>query len=61
MTLHGRLKLTSETYKRAALAGVLGLLLLGASACNTMEGLGEDMEAGGENLQDEAEYQQENM
>jgi predicted small secreted protein len=53
--------LTSHTYKNAALAGLLGLLLLGASACNTMEGLGEDIESGGENLQDEAEYQQEQM
>lgn len=53
--------MTSQTYKHAVLAGVLGLLLLGASACNTMEGLGEDIEAGGENLQDEAEYQQRQM
>lgn len=32
-------------------AAMLGLL----GACNTMEGLGQDIERGGENLQDSAE------
>ena len=32
-------------------AAMLGLL----AACNTMEGLGQDIEAGGENLQDSAQ------
>ena len=55
MTRHGRLKLTSDTYKRAALGGLLGLLLLAASACNTMEGAGEDIQSGGEAIERSAE------
>ncbi len=31
------------------------LFIVGASACNTMEGLGEDIEAGGQKLEDAAE------
>ena len=34
----------------AAIAAAIGLL----SACNTMEGLGEDIEKGGEKLQEKA-------
>lgn len=47
--------MTGRIYKEAALIGVLTLFLLGATACNTVEGFGEDMEAGGESLQHEAE------
>lgn len=36
----------------AAIAAVLGISL---SACNTMEGLGEDTQAAGEALEEEAE------
>ena len=40
--------------------GILTLMLIGAfsgglAGCNTMEGLGEDLEAGGEALEEEAE------
>lgn len=38
-------------------AAVLGLL----AACNTMEGLGEDVEAGGEKLQDSASRTKQKM
>lgn len=33
---------------------ILGLLLLALSGCNTMHGLGEDIERGGEAVQDAA-------
>lgn len=35
------------------LAGALGLML-GLSACNTVEGVGEDVEAAGDAIEDEA-------
>jgi predicted small secreted protein len=35
----------------AAIAAAIGML----SACNTMQGLGEDIERGGEKLQDKAD------
>lgn len=34
---------------------VFGLLLLSITACNTMEGMGEDIQKGGENLEDAAQ------
>lgn len=38
------------------LAAFLGLvMILGVTACNTMEGLGEDIEAVGEAIEEEAE------
>ena len=36
------------------IAAVLVLATLGLAACNTMQGLGEDVERGGEKLQDSA-------
>ncbi|GIW74287.1 MAG: hypothetical protein KatS3mg103_0809 [Phycisphaerales bacterium] len=39
---------------RTALVGVLAGLAIAAAACNTMEGAGEDIEAGGEAIQDAA-------
>jgi len=41
-----------RTLMAVVLASFLGSIAL--SACNTMEGLGQDIEAGGENLQDSA-------
>lgn len=41
-----------RTLMAVLLASFLGSLAL--SACNTMEGLGQDIEAGGENLQQSA-------
>jgi len=38
-------------------AAMLGLL----AACNTMEGLGQDIERGGENLQDSAQKTKQKM
>lgn len=46
---------------RLVTASLLALLLFGASACNTMQGLGEDIESGGEGLEHEAEETQEEM
>lgn len=34
------------------------LLSIGLSACNTMEGMGQDVERGGEKMQNAAERQQ---
>lgn len=51
----------SSTAPRAVLAAFFSLLLLGAAGCNTMRGLGEDIESGGEGLQHEAEETQEQM
>jgi entericidin B len=36
------------------IAALLVLATLGLAACNTMQGLGEDVERGGEKLQDSA-------
>ncbi len=36
------------------IAALLVLATLGLSACNTMQGLGKDVETGGEKLQDSA-------
>jgi len=42
------------TYLKLAIAA---LFIFGATACNTMEGLGEDIEAGGQELENSAEKQ----
>lgn len=42
---------------------VLGVLMfsIGLSACNTMQGMGKDVERGGERMQGAAERQQQEM
>lgn len=45
--------LSNEVNRLLAVALLGSAFLLGA--CNTMEGLGQDMQAGGENLEEEAE------
>jgi entericidin B len=43
-------------------AAVLALLMLGVLAgCNTMQGMGEDIERGGEKMQDSAKDTREKM
>ena len=37
------------------------LAMLGLSACNTMDGMGEDIERGGEKLSDSAQDTQDDM
>lgn len=49
----------TRTLFAVLLASFLGSIAL--SACNTMEGLGQDIEAGGENLQDSAEKTKKKM
>lgn len=39
---------------RIAYIAVLFSIMLGASACNTIEGAGEDVESAGESIQEEA-------
>jgi predicted small secreted protein len=39
----------------ALLAPALLIALLGLSACNTMEGLGQDMEQAGQEIEEEAQ------
>ncbi len=34
---------------------ILALLLVGATACNTIEGAGEDIESAGDNIEDAAD------
>ncbi|MDF2095303.1 entericidin A/B family lipoprotein [Aquibaculum arenosum] len=46
---------------RLATATLFAALLFGASACNTMQGMGEDIESGGEGLQHEAEETQDEL
>lgn len=46
---------TKTSLVRTALTGVLVAMAVAAAACNTMEGAGEDIEAGGEKLQDAAD------
>ncbi len=41
--------------KKSLLLAVIGLLSVLSIGCNTMEGLGEDIEKGGEAIQNEAE------
>ncbi|MEQ8317708.1 MAG: entericidin A/B family lipoprotein [Phycisphaerales bacterium] len=45
---------TKTTLVRTALTGVLVALAVAAAACNTVEGAGEDIEAGGDAIQDAA-------
>ena len=44
----------TATPVRVALSGVLVALAIAAAACNTVEGAGEDLEAGGEAIEDAA-------
>ena len=46
---------TPRPLTAALLAPVLGIALLALSACNTMEGFGQDMENAGEEIEEEAE------
>ncbi|WP_366553547.1 entericidin A/B family lipoprotein [Aquibaculum sediminis] len=46
---------------RLATATLFAVLLFGASACNTMQGMGEDIESGGESLQHGAEDTQDEL
>jgi entericidin B len=46
--------------KIIALLSVL-IVTLGASACNTMKGMGQDVERGGEKVQDAAQSTQKKM
>jgi entericidin B len=41
--------------KRIVYAVLLAMGLMGLSACNTMSGLGEDIQRGGQKLEDSAE------
>ena len=41
--------------KRLSLILMLGMFVLSTAACNTMEGAGEDIEEGGEAVEDIAE------
>lgn len=50
-----------KPFNQMTLAALFGFLLLGATACNTMQGMGEDIESGGESLQRESEETQEQM
>lgn len=45
---------SKTTLVRTALTGVLVALAVAAAACNTVEGAGEDIEAGGDAIQDAA-------
>lgn len=50
------------TSSRRLLAGAAALLLLtGTAGCNTMAGMGEDIESAGAGLEHEAEETQEEM
>lgn len=40
---------------RISVALLFVLMVLGLAACNTMEGFGEDVEAAGEEIEEEAE------
>ncbi len=42
------------TMKKLTILLLLGGFTLGLAGCNTMEGLGEDIESGGEELEEEA-------
>ena len=41
--------------RKLILSTLAGLFLLSTAACNTIEGMGEDVERGGEELQEAAE------
>ncbi|MFI4883326.1 MAG: entericidin A/B family lipoprotein [Phycisphaerales bacterium JB064] len=45
---------TKTSLVRTALTGVLVAMAIATAACNTVEGAGKDIEAGGEALEDAA-------
>jgi entericidin B len=51
----GHVHLRRSDMKRIVYAVLLAVGLMGLSACNTMSGLGEDIQRGGQKLEDSAE------
>ncbi len=49
------MRTNSNWFRAAALLVVAGLLLTFTVGCNTLEGAGKDIEAGGEAIQDAAD------
>lgn len=44
-----------RNFKKIVLAAVAAAAVAGLAACNTVEGFGEDLEKGGEKLQEKAD------
>jgi len=47
--------MSKSSLKKSVLIALFTAMVLGAAACNTIEGLGRDVERGGEKLQDAAD------